>query len=565
MGTDMQKREASAQLIFERLRDCYMYLDRSSKVGEQTCVSDVIDQEFVQMALELSKLLQSLADEYGVDRDVSAPAAVTSPAPMWHEPASPIESLAPSHPEMVQPTWSGDPTPAPLASTSPQVSYSPQETPTPLVAQSPLTAPVALVRPASPPPAPTLNQLNRIRLPNANAGRPYEARLGAFTGVTGSQIQVSRPWPPGLSLDAEGVLRGTPTQAGEHTTPWFGYGTLLGAQGVLQLTINPDPRSLWKDLPSDRSDPHWKPDADETAVSSDVAHVAVGSVRGRSHAHVGAFRDDDFALHAPAEGDPSGWHLLCVADGAGSAKLSRRGSQVACQTVIAKLRDMLISTPEGLAEELNTRSVDAMEQDKADAPFWTRTLYHVMGTAAAHAQAAIKQEADALGAMMRDLSTTLLVAIVRKTRAGAWFVGTYWVGDGAIGMWRQDWTAPKLFGEPESGEFAGQTTFLNSEDFSKADVVQGRLRYTLVDDFDYLALMTDGISDPKFPTEQLLKAAQPWADFTADLETVLADLRQGAPEAGKKLTEWMEFWSAGNHDDRTLLMLVPQRATRENT
>jgi hypothetical protein len=57
---------------------------------------------------------------------------------------------------------------------------------------------------------------------------------------------------------------------------------------------------------------------------------------------VGAFRDDDYALHA----DPnSGWHVLAVADGAGSAQYSRRGSQLAVQTSVPFVAQQLASSP----------------------------------------------------------------------------------------------------------------------------------------------------------------------------------------------------------------------------
>jgi serine/threonine protein phosphatase PrpC len=416
------------------------------------------------------------------------------------------------------------------------------------LAQKATTLPIAPSRPAP---------MKPIRLPNGNASREYAARIDAFLKVSADSLEFLQPWPEGM-LQLNGVIQGTPVAAGEHVIPWRrrGAGTV---EGEFHLTINADPRSLWKDLPSDQSDPFWKPDTDQRQSSSALACVAAGSVRGRSHAHVGSFRDDDFGMHLPPEQDPHGWHLLCVADGAGGSKSSRRGSQVACKVVIDKLREMLVEAPEGLSAELDLRSRDAAEQDKADGAFWARTLYHVMGTAAGHAQAAVRKEADAIGTSIKDFSTTLLVAIVRRTTQGAWFVGTYWVGDGAIGMWRQGWPAPKLFGEPETGEFAGQTTFFTSEDFGRAEVVHKRLRYTLVDDFDFLALMTDGISDAKFATEQLLKAPEPWAEFQADLGGVLVDLCKGAADVDAQLMRWMDFWSAGNHDDRTLLLMTPRR------
>jgi serine/threonine protein phosphatase PrpC len=401
-----------------------------------------------------------------------------------------------------------------------------------------------------------------MRLPNGNATRAYSAALGSVLKIPLERLEWLDPWPAGLSLSEQGSVAGTPEVAGEYVVRWRRVGESI-VEGEFLLTINADPRSLWKDLPSDRSDPFWKEDSDKKQGGSAVANVVAASVRGRSHAHVGSFRDDDFAMHLPLQDDPFGWHLLCVADGAGGSKSSRRGSQVACNVIIEKLKELLVDSPEGMAAELDARSREAEESEKADSAFWTRTLYHVLGTAVGHAQAAVRKEADALGVSIKEFSTTLLVSIVRRTTKNAWFVGTYWVGDGAIGMWSPEWAAPKLFGEPETGEYAGQTTFFTSEDLSRAETVQKRLRYTLVQDFGFLALMTDGISDPKFPTEQMLKMPAAWATFQEDINAVLTALAPGEPNTDQQLLDWMDFWSAGNHDDRTLLLLVPRAAEVE--
>jgi hypothetical protein len=114
-----------------------------------------------------------------------------------------------------------------------------------------------------------------------------------------------------------------------------------------------------------------------------------------------------------------------------------------------------------------------------------------------------------------------------------------------------------VFGEADAGEFAGETTFLTHEDFGKPDVVSRRLRYSIVPSFSYFALMTDGISDPKFDAETKLRSAEMWRTFTADLATAT----QGAPLSDMtetQLLDWLQFWSPGNHDDRTLLLFHPR-------
>ncbi len=89
----------------------------------------------------------------------------------------------------------------------------------------------------------------------------------------------------------------------------------------LLFVVNPDPKSLWKviDPPSDA--PFYKKSIDHQSVCRSGIHIAGASRRGRSHEHVGSFRDDDYYLNFS---DVSGWSVLLVADGAGSAKYSRK-------------------------------------------------------------------------------------------------------------------------------------------------------------------------------------------------------------------------------------------------
>ena len=401
----------------------------------------------------------------------------------------------------------------------------------------------------------------QARVPNATAGQPYllnQAKLDEFMPSEG--VNFVAPLPLGMMVDERGLL-GAPQEAGEFAIRWEQRSVTLA--GELLLTVNADPRLLWKDTPSDTNDVYWKPDADSKGGESLAARAVVASVRGRSHAHVGSFRDDDFALHvAPFDEGVTGWHVLVVADGAGSAKSSRRGSQIACEVVRDNLLQTLNTPTTEEARAFAVRTLHASELDMADNAFWNPHLYHVLVPSVVKAQEAIRAEAERIGANRKEFHTTLLVAIVRQTTSGEWFVGTYWIGDGAIGMWDPSWGAPRIFGEPDAGEFAGETTFLTYEDFVKSDQVARRLRYSIIPSFSYLALMTDGISDPKFDGETRLKSPEAWAAFTADLQTSSG----GAPLAETteaQLLEWIQFWSKGNHDDRTLLLfhpLVPVRS-----
>ncbi len=72
--------------------------------------------------------------------------------------------------------------------------------------------------------------------------------------------------------------------------------------------------------------------------------------------------------------------------------------------------------------------------------------------------------------------------------------------------------------------------------------------------------MTDGIYDPKFEVEANLEKIEKWEGFLRDLEGDNADLARvnldpANPDIAAELSVWMDFWSPGNHDDRTLVIV----------
>ena len=83
------------------------------------------------------------------------------------------------------------------------------------------------------------------------------------------------------------------------------------------------------------------------------------------------------------------------------------------------------------------------------------------------------------------------------------------------------------------------------------DDVMKRLRFTVTDDFTGLVLMTDGVTDPKFETDNNLASLQKWDELWMELEPMLGNKDTVSDE----LLKWLEFWSPGNHDDRTIALL----------
>ena len=329
-----------------------------------------------------------------------------------------------------------------------------------------------------------------------------------------------------------------------------------------KLVIVPSIDKLWRDEPvnwDQMPEPRYRNEDGQTdfaVLDGEEKHIVAASLRGRSHAQEGKPRDDAFrfaTIH--------GWQVLAVSDGAGSACYSREGARLACEKAVAVCCERLDNEPYRAGFEAHIKALSAIPDETDKRKPVGDSLYTLLCHAANQARQAIAQEAGLQGKETRTYAATLLLCVAKHFPFG-WFVGSFWVGDGAIALYRRDTTPHTVYlmGEPDEGEYGGQTRFLTMpEVFSDASALYRRLRFRLVDDFSALFLMTDGVSDPKFETTNNLKNAEKW-DALWD-ELTAADALTNTAESQQALLEWLGFPSPGNHDDRTLLVLCGNTPT----
>lgn len=344
----------------------------------------------------------------------------------------------------------------------------------------------------------------------------------------------------------------------------------------VQFIINQDPRKLWRELPVDwdnMPEPKYKKDDVQAeyvkveALSDGTMQkdIVAASKRGRSHAQEGKPRDDHFKMSHM----DNGWYIMAVADGAGSAKYSREGSRIACEEATNHCKVELSNSKE-FEDAVKRYNEHKTESDarKAVGDY----IYKIVGTAAFKANKSINGEAAQRGIPVKQYATTLLLAICKKFEFG-WFVATFWVGDGAICLYNRQAHTAEVLGVPDEGEYAGQTRFLTmSEIFKDATSLYQRLRFRIVDDFTALFLMSDGVSDPKFETDANLNNPDKWDALWNDLKENGVELTDDNEASKDQLLAWLDFWSPGNHDDRTIAILyegeevqtVPQTADAES-
>lgn len=401
----------------------------------------------------------------------------------------------------------------------------------------------------------------QIVLSNGTVGKPYEFTFDfiqlKLNDIGDYHVEADEKIGITFSKD-ENKISGVLQEAGEHNLT-FNFKLKTDSEEKpfhkkeIKLIVNPDPKSLWKNDPTPLDIDYYKPDDVSASFEFGEHKLIVGSKRGRSHAHEAKPRDDafEYTFH-----DETGWGIIAVADGAGSAKYSRKGSEIACESVIEFFKNLEKETIEEIESSIQRYLSDESDENR-------NKLSSLLGgqlvKAAFTAQQNIKEEATKKEAEVKNYSTTLIFALVKKYQ-NKYLIASFWVGDGGIGIYDKDKNEVSVLGTPDSGEFAGQTRFLTMNDIFADSSVYNRIKLKVVENFTALILMTDGITDPKFQTDSNLNKIEKWNELWDDLngnnqDNCKVDFSKSSEDAEKDLMNWLDFWSPGNHDDRTIAIL----------
>ena len=309
--------------------------------------------------------------------------------------------------------------------------------------------------------------------------------------------------------------------------------------GASAAVEEPPRAAVWTEKPADPATflsaevaPHVPELAAHAYVDGDVAAVgipgwrAVGaSRRGRLHAHQGRYREDALALASWPRGV-----VMAVADGAGSAPLSRVGAELATRTLAAHASD-----DAALARALDQGMQAAQER--------------------------LVRLAEASGVARSALRCTLLAVALVDDGAGNARLASAQVGDGVVARVGRDGTVSRL-GRGDSGEFSGEVScFLPdpcAPERARASVAVGDAR-----DVALVLVASDGIEDPFYPIERTggLVARQLLGGVTEPAHNFQRQDPQPAPllaaDPSAALLAWLAFERRGENDDRTLAVLHP--------
>ena len=359
-------------------------------------------------------------------------------------------------------------------------------------------------------------------LPPALIGKLYQQKPISRSEEEWRIVAIDISQDTGLVFDESSQqLIGQPLLVGEHHVMIRYQAQLYQQWGETQssyclLVISPDPRSLWQNIPSDPQQLYAKPDSASQSIISSHIKMLAASQRGRSHAHKGQSREDDFFIAAGEH-----WQLAIVADGAGSAKYSRYGSQLICQTIGRFLSKVLTQPMIDIKLELKNALNEAV--------------------------CALENEAAAQQVDVKDYASTVLAVLCYFDSQQQDYV--YWtvaVGDGAIAWYQPQTEQMKLLNTPDTGDYAGETRFLSNDVLMQQNIINCYRSKA----FMPCLLMTDGVSDAFFDSDNALKSHQVWRDLWQNLQ------KNQALDDDKNMLEWLDFWSRGNHDDRTLVLIL---------
>ena len=308
----------------------------------------------------------------------------------------------------------------------------------------------------------------------------------------------------------------------------------------------PSSPPAWTWRPPDPSLPahrpgEWTTSPDGVSAAEELQdgwRLLSASVRGRGHKHDALFCDDSgrFLRVGP-------WYVLLASDGAGSAKFSRIGSQLACDAAAYRLeRELLkcdlscieLSEPDlkaiqdspgsdlrlsGVIEALqlafsdvNAAIGDWVADRNQPAPDISSERAYVDSVMRGTGSEASRRVPEAspetpLLVLHSDLHCTLLACLVASlsfrrtdgTRSKITLAVTCAIGDGMIvGFRKSDLPHPTLMlMAPDTGQFAGQTQFVNDKT-AEPDAIRARIHATFLgapEDLVAVIAMSDGVAD----------------------------------------------------------------------
>jgi hypothetical protein len=220
-----------------------------------------------------------------------------------------------------------------------------------------------------------------------------------------------------------------------------------------------------------------------------------------------------------------------VADGAGSAKFSHIGAQLAVEKAISHLETWIIKL-----KQKKPNWQQPIPEETAEKVF-SGTLKNVVN--------ALKKKACENDYFFNDLACTLLIFVATPD-----WIAAMQIGDGFIVVRPEDSQYQLLF-QPDKGEYANETTFVTSSN------AQSEMRVVVVTgNQKFICASTDGL-------ERLAISFRDWKPFAGFFSPFEEGLKitNNLEQEAKDIEKWMasEEVNARTDDDKTMLLCLYDR------
>jgi len=268
------------------------------------------------------------------------------------------------------------------------------------------------------------------------------------------------------------------------------------------------------------------------------------SIRGKKHAHFGEWRDDSFSITYLGP-----WAILTVADGAGSAPLSRVGANLAAKKIASLLKKQLIKFEINFTKDL--------EHDEM-----AESISSLFVNAFAKTIDSVQKESDKLGCPISHMATTLLSVLYIPIGGEDLFIWAN-VGDCVFAVFPTSVTCEVLCDE-DHGTSGGETRFITSSGIK--DSLKQRVHYKKFKNHVHsFALMTDGVSDDLYPLNDRLSGLLEgnvvgkgyMTDTKANTLKGINFYLKHSKNDSKVLCDWLKYNKTGSpYDDRTLIVAL---------
>lgn len=375
-----------------------------------------------------------------------------------------------------------------------------------------------------------------VIMPNQMCEVPCHFQVNAYTnGEALSYISSSDDEEDIRFNEETQTIEGTPRSSRDFCMKLEGLDTIY----CFKCFVNPNPRLMWKEVPSDQL---VKKDKDYKAILSSRVDLVAVSHRGRTHAKEGAYRDDDFFISLVGE-----CALTIVADGAGSASQSSVGSKVFCQEAGMHFEELFKSKKDTLAnimEGIKQRGESPMKNQGV-----IKELYEIFPAAALYGRKVLSKLAAENEVPLKQYHTTALFSFIMPIENGGYFCAAFQIGDGITAVLADGGLI--LLGEADSGSFPGETVFVTSNGvFGDASALVNRIRCCFCNNTPVLISMTDGITDSYFKEGIGVDELGLWKKLLSEIQN-----EEGVLKPADVICDWLDYYVPQEHDDRTMTIV----------